>query len=240
MEEWWKSPAEPHFKLSPAKIVFYCERTNNLLEDDKMRMTVSILVVLLLASPAVATVIVTCRDLGNWIAEISYDASGEPNLVKAFALDITVDGGATIDSISDYKVGMSTATDPGYGIFPGSIQIVNGEVIDWGTPVADPTYPGTQPGLGTSGITIEMGSLYSGAENAPLVSDTLCKITVNPQGASVVHISIAENIIRGGIVMENPEYIPTVSLVGCTLVPEPATLLLFGLGGLALLRKRKS
>jgi hypothetical protein len=205
-----------------------------------MRMTVSILAVLLLASPAVATVIVTCRDLGNWIAEISYDASGEPNLVKAFALDITVDGGATIDSISDYKVGVSTATDPGYGIFPGSIQIdPGGGVIDWGTPVADPAYPGTQPGLGTSGITIEMGAMYLGAENAPLVSDTLFKITVNPHGASVVHISIAENIVRGGIVMESPGYVPTVSLVGCT-IPEPTTLLLLGLGGLSLLRKRKS
>ncbi len=202
-------------------------------------MTVSILAVLLLTPPAVATVTITCGDLGNWIAELSYDASGEPCLVRAFALDITVEGGATIESISDYKVGESTAADPGYGIFPGSIQIdpVTGEVIDWGTPVADPTnHPGTQPGLGTGGITIEMVSLYSGAENAPLVSDTLCRVAIDPNGASAVYVSIAENTIRGGIIMEDPDIIPTVRLVGCALVPEPATLLLLGLGGLILRR----
>lgn len=209
-----------------------------------MKISVSILIVLLLTSSATATVVVTCRDLGNWVAEISYDSSGESCLVRAFALDITVGGGATIESISDYKVGMSTADDPGYGIFPGSIQIDpdTGDVIDWGTPVADPaSYPGdTQPGLGTSGITIEMGSLYLGEENAPLVSDTLCKIVIEPHGALAVHVSIAENTIRGGIVMEDVGLIPTVNLVGCTLVPEPATVLLFGLGGLMLRRKRKT
>ena len=225
------------FQAFPYEKPYFVAKEQRFWEEDKVRMTVSILAVVLLASPAMATVVVTCTDLGNWIAELGYDASGESCLVRAFALDITVDAGATIESIGDYKIGESTAADPGYGIFPGSIIIdPTGEVIDWGTPVADPCdLPSdTKGGIGTSGITIEMGSLYSGAENAPLFSDTLCKITVDPHGTSVVHISIAENITRGGIVMENPEYIPTVSLIGCTLVPEPATLLLLGLGGLVL------
>ena len=206
-----------------------------------MKMTVSILAVLLLTSSAMATVVVTCNDLDNWIAELSYDASGEPCLVRAFSLDITVDGGATIESISDYKVGESTAADPGYGIFPNlKIDPGTGQVIDWGSPVADPaSYPeDTQPGLGTSGITIEMGSWYFDAADAPLVSDILFKLFIDPHSTSAVNVTITQNAVRGGIVLENPGVIPIVSLVGCTLVPEPATVLLLGLGGLFLKRRR--
>jgi len=181
-----------------------------------------------LIQPATATVVVTCQDLGGGVAEFSYDASDETILVRTFALDIVVDGGATIESVFDYKVGESTAADPGYGIFPGSS----------GTPVANPADypPDTLPGLGTYGITLEMASLYEGEQNAPLVSDTLFKMAIDWNNATMVNVNIALNTIRGGIVMEDPYYNPNIELLGCTLIPEPSTLLLLGLGAVMLRR----
>lgn len=192
----------------------------------------SFVLIMLSAPLASADVVVSCSDLGGGVAEFSYDASDEPVLIKAFALDITVNNGATIDSVFDYKIGESTAAQPGYGIFPGSIIIDGntGVVIDWGTPIGSGDYPDTLPGLGTYGVTIEMASLYEGIENAPLVSDTLFKMAIDWNNTSMVDVDISLNAIRGGIVMEDPDYHPALELVGCTLVPEPSTLLLFCLG----------
>ena len=200
----------------------------------KITLTISLQVILiaLATSSADATVVVSCRDLGGGIAEFSYDALTESLLVRAFALNITVDHGATIESIFDYKVGESTVDDPGYGIFAGTIQIdPQGNVVDWGTPIAPTDSPGADgTGLGTNKIVVEMGSLYNSEENAPLLSDTLFKISIDWHNAILINVSIAENPERGGIVMENPNINPVVQLVGCTLVPEPSTLLLLGLG----------
>ncbi len=145
---------------------------------------ITVAMIVSLIQPATATVVVTCQDLGGGVAQFSYNASDETILVRGFALDVTVNNGATIESIFDYKVGLSTATDPGYGIFPSSIVIDpdSGEVIDWGTPIANPRdyFPGDAlPGLGTYGITVEMGSLYEGEQNAPLVSDAIFKIAID-------------------------------------------------------------
>jgi hypothetical protein len=213
-----------------------------------MRTSLSLLVVLLAVSPAAGTVVVTCTDMRNWIGEIKYDASSEDQLVLAFALDITVDGPATIDSISGFVRGKSTAANPGYGYFPGnfsryiSIDPVTGEVTGWHdpsyTPVAEPSDPGALGGLGTNGITAELGSLYNFPQDAPLPAGKLFEIAINPHGGSEVNVHIALNAIRGGIVMEDASS-PEVDLRGCTLVPEPATLVLLGLGGLALLRSRR-
>jgi hypothetical protein len=201
----------------------------------------SVVLIIFSASLASADVVVSCTDLGGGVAEFSYYASNEPALIRAFALDITVNNGAAIESIFDYKVGESTAADPGYGIFPGSIVIDanTGDVIDWGTPIGSGDYPNTLPGLGTYGITVEMASLYEGIDNSPLVSDTLFKIAIDWNNTSVVDVDITLNTIRGGIVMEDPEYHPTIVLVGCTLVPEPSTLLLLGLAAVMLRTKRR-
>ena len=183
-----------------------------------------------LIQPATATVVVTCQDLGGGVAEFSYDASGETGNVGGFALDVTVGNGATIESIFDYKTGVSTAADPGYGIFG----------FGRSTPVADPISLGTLPGLGTYGITIEMGAIYNLAfpEDAPLVSDTLFKIAIDWNNATAVNVNIALNAVRGGIVMLGGGSPSEVELNGVTLIPEPTTLLLLGLGGLMLRRKR--
>jgi hypothetical protein len=195
-----------------------------------------LLIVVLASNRANGPVIVSCRDLGGGVAELSYDASRESLLVKAFALDITVGGGATIEGVFDYKIGESTSVDPGYGIFPGTMVIEDGNVVDWGNPVAPADDPGALPGLGSYGITIEMASLYDGAENAPLVIDTLLKFAVDWHGASEVNVEISLNEVRGGVILEDSTA-ADVDLNGCVLVPEPGTILLLGLG-LAIVNKK--
>ncbi|UCC22034.1 MAG: hypothetical protein JSW23_09545 [Planctomycetota bacterium] len=163
-----------------------------------------LIAMLLLAAPAMAVVTITPVQEGTTaVVAINYDASvGETELVRAFALDITVDSGQTIDAITDYKEGVSVSGDKGYGIFPGSIDINDaGDINDVGTPVGDPCQlpSDTQPGLGKlGGITIEMGSLYVDGANAPDASGLLCKVEVSGD----CNLTVAVNVSRGEVVME--------------------------------------
>jgi hypothetical protein len=177
------------------------------------------LAVVLLATPAWADVTITVVDEGNCTAAINYEVSGEPNKVRAFALDIQVDTG-TIDGISGYMKGEG----PGFGIFPASfrdyitVDATTGEVTTWDvndyTPLADPNDPGALGGLGTAGVTIEMGALYyptgDSSPNAPNDTGTLCKLTVSDG----CNMSVAENATRGGVVLTDPSVAPNVVLTG--------------------------
>jgi hypothetical protein len=180
------------------------------------------LVVLLLASPVLATVsIIVDNDAGK--AAIKYSTTGEK--VRAFALDITVDKG-TITAISDYIKGESNATQKGYGIFPANfgryitVDADSGEVTNWNvaeyTPVAASTDVGALGGLGTGGITIEMGALYyptnDSSPNAPPNSGTLCKLTLS----ECAKVSVVLNAARGGVVLTDPAVAATVSLTQAT------------------------
>jgi hypothetical protein len=158
-----------------------------------MRNLVTILVALLLASGAYAGVAITCSTNGNDVT-ISWDASQETELVRAFALDVTVDSG-TIDAYKD--------PNGHYNIYPGSIVIDGaGNVTDYGSPIADAAeYPnGTCGGLGTQCVTIEMGSLYAQGDPTPPAAGDLITLTVSGECC----VTITENVIRGGVVMEDP------------------------------------
>jgi hypothetical protein len=186
-----------------------------------MRNIVVTLAVLLLAGSAWADVTISVVDNGDCTATIMYDAGAGP-LVRAFALDITVDVG-TIDAISGYIKGESSAAAPGFGIFPANfarhitVDPGTGDVADWDiadyTPVADATDPGALGGLGTAGITIEMGALYAPTDDAspeaPPAAGPLCTITVSESAA----VSLAENAIRGGVVLTDATA-ATVNLTG--------------------------
>lgn len=162
------------------------------------RFIITVLAVALMAAPAWAAVTITDSNDGDEVT-LSYEVTG-PNNVRAFALDITVDSGAKITSISDLNTQ--------YDIYPGSIVIVGGAVTSDGNAIGDSAiYAGTQGGLGTGGITIEMGSLYVGA-NEPATSGVLCKFVVDID----CNVSVAENVIRAGVVMENPDEDPGLSL----------------------------
>jgi hypothetical protein len=163
-----------------------------------MKKVIFALVALLIAAPAWADVLITCEDQGGGVVQISYDATGEdPNLVRAFALDITVSDGNIIDA--------NCADNVDYYIYPGSIVIVDGEVTDYGSCVASSDYPGTLGGLGTGGVTLEMGSLYADTDpehpSPPPASGVLCTLTVDTSCT----VTINDNVIRGGVVMEDPD-----------------------------------
>ena len=165
-----------------------------------MKKIVLVLAVLLLAVPALAEVKITIEDEGDGVVAIKYDARTEdPNLVRAFALDIKITAG-TIETIYDFKVGESNESGLGFGIFMGSIQIDElGEVVSYGDPVAPEDSPGSVGILGEPNITIELGSLYYDDVNAPDPCGVLCRVTVTED----CNMCITENETRGGIVMEN-------------------------------------
>jgi hypothetical protein len=170
---------------------------------------------LVVAAPALADVTLTCTQApGTMKVTVNY-AVTDPNKVRAFALDITVDNGAKIIEVNDLNAN--------YWVYPGSIVIINGEVNDVGTPVANPydpcTLPGqTQLGLNSSGVTIEMGSLYSpprdGDQNAPPWNGTLLTFKVDKDCC----VTFAENTVRGGVVLTTVAH-PTVIAPGIGATP---------------------
>ena len=177
-----------------------------------MRKMIFALVVVMMAAPAWATIEISIADLGGGQAAINYSGT---ELARAFALDITVDAG-TIDAISDFAVGDD---NNGYGIFPANfsryitVDATSGEVSDWAvagySPVADANDPGALGGLGTNGITIEMGSLYDAA--APALSGQLCILTVSGS----CNMFVTANATRGNVVLEDASE-ATVGLAGAT------------------------
>lgn len=172
-------------------------------------------VILLIAAPVWAdTVNIDVNDEGGGTISIEYSVS-DANLVRAFALNITVDNGAVIESISDYVTGECNAVAKGYGIFPGGIVIdSNGDPSDYNTPVAPPDAPDSPGQLGSGSIVIEMGSLYTGA-NSPGTSGRLAKLKIT--GIDDCNLCISSvNTLRGGIVMEDTSITGTPNLPGCT------------------------
>jgi hypothetical protein len=180
-----------------------------------MKKTIVALLVVMLTAPAWADIAITVVDLGDGKAGIDYSGT---ELARAFALDITVDAGV-IEAISDFATGDDNNA---YGIFPASfsrnivVDPITGEVSDWGvagyTPVAAADDPGALGGLGTGGITIEMGSLYD--TKAPPLSGRLCIITCSEP----CKVTVTTNATRGNVVLEDASE-AVVDLSAATEVP---------------------
>jgi hypothetical protein len=177
-----------------------------------MKKIVLMLAVLMLASPAWAEVIITAVNAECNEIVISYDARTETELPRAFSLNIQSND-ANIIAVGN--------VNPDFPIHPGTISIdLSGPEpsIDYGTPVAPQSdLPSdTLPGLGTPGITIEMGSLYApttpGSPNAPDPCGVLLSIYLDEHTGCV---TITGNVARagsGGVVLEDPALAPTVTV----------------------------
>jgi hypothetical protein len=169
-----------------------------------MKKIIVTLAVLLLAAPAMASVDIVCSVTGANEVTVSFSTSGEAELVRAIALDVQVnDPNAWIEDVN--------CVSAGYKIYPGSIQIdAGGNVTDYGTCAGE---------LDVNVMTSEQGSLYVGAANEPdegaLFILTLRGCTKDESGN--VSVTVSENALRGGVVMEDPNLDPTVNLTGCTV-----------------------
>jgi len=174
-----------------------------------MRKYIIVLAVLALVTPALAAIDIIMEDLGDGVVAIKYDANGGV-LPRAFALDIT-SSDANITEIDNFFVGECDDVAQGYGIFPAAfrreINVADPNWVAAGyTPIADQNdYPAdTEYGLGSKGITIELGSVYDttvdpGLQNKPADQDTLCEILV--EGDTT--LCITTNAIRGAVVLED-------------------------------------
>jgi hypothetical protein len=186
-----------------------------------------LIMVALIAVPALAEVTISVVNNGDCTCDITYAATDADqlagkSLISGMALNITVDSGATIDAISNYKEdGESTNGSPGYGIYPGSISIISGAFDSSGDPIGDPLDPGTLGGLGDAAITIELGALYdddASPSAAPLATGTFCTLEVSGD----CHVSLAlEETHRKGVIMEDGSSRSVGS--GCTLVEADVT-----------------
>lgn len=168
-----------------------------------MRNILSIALVLALAASAFgATVYITIVDEGDCWARIDYNSPDAD--VSAFGLDITVTGANIVDINEAYifRYGACDGTNKGYGIFPGSFRdhIVDPCNPNWNdanyTPIADSADKGALGGLGTAGVTIEMGALYEDG-NEPPRAGTLCGFKVSQNCT----MSVTGNATRANVVL---------------------------------------
>jgi hypothetical protein len=191
-----------------------------------MKKVLVFLAVLALAAPVFAqaepNVYITCSDNTDGTSTISYDAT-DAGVVRAFSMDLTVDAGAKITAISGYDAegaGAGTTIPIGYSIYMSSIDFGTdpNNVDAWGDPVASGV--DALGGLDTSGITVELGSLYDmdaePPDTPPLTGD-LFKITVD-QGCNLTIEDTVQKSTRGGIVLEDGSGANLVSS-GCAIGP---------------------
>jgi hypothetical protein len=182
-----------------------------------MRKLMLIVAAIAIAAPALATVNIGVTDLGGKQAAITYTCTAGED-VRAFALDVTVDAGV-IEAVSGFKTGESVAGSLGYGIFPGNFRdYIDPAAPNWGdanyTPIAPSGDPDALGGLGTAGVTLELGSLYVDA-NAPAASGTLCVLSVS-EGCNMC---VVANDSRGGVVLEDATAAPTnLPLTPCVAI----------------------
>lgn len=188
-----------------------------------MKKILFVLLVLCMAAPAWARVDISCEQVGDTNEVIvSFNATTEdPNLLRAIAVDIQCDGDGKILRALCKGAG-------GFWVSPGkargNVNTVTGE-IDYDEPntacvCPEPgqppgTHPDTLPGLveDSNGITIEMATLYEGA--APSMEGELIRLYLS---GSEFDITVSENEVRGGAVMEDADATPDVNCTGCTVV----------------------
>jgi len=74
-----------------------------------MKRTLFIIIALLLATPALGTLTITCTDEGG-IVRIDYIVTGEAAKVRAFGLDVSLDSNSTIENVTNFTTGEVTGT----------------------------------------------------------------------------------------------------------------------------------
>jgi hypothetical protein len=190
----------------------------------------------LFVAPVMASVNIVVEDVDG-LAQISYQCtSGE--VVRAFALDVTVDAGRILE-VDDFFLGESTAAAQGYGIFPASfrdhVTVLSGTEATWDAPgycpVADPEDDpaGTLPGLGSSGVTLELAALWDPAMLGaiPGPEGVLCSLRISEDAV----VSVSANEARGGVMSADSEAVIDTTFVPGAVAPIIAAITGIGLEG---------
>jgi hypothetical protein len=286
-EWWWKSSAEPHFKLSPTKIILCCERTNNFLEDETMAKLNSFLwTMFVLSLAATANIFATevfldnfdgtAVDESKWIVSTGPPRFRQDGPTSESGYWVTPSGNPPYGTVAVSNSWVSLWN--GYStVFPYVVSQINpfpetdafilefkmryDSVNPHGTgfqvryadsenPLANTIYYVWQ-GSG-SNLSIELlGSSWRGAlsdtsEHIYRLEYVDGKYTALIDGAEIIGPT-ASSMKPNQIWFGNPvwawwgsRYWTTFSVDYITVVPEPATVLLLGFGGLALRRRRRA
>ena len=203
---------------------FHVSFCANVKFKNPMKAVLMFLGLLPLALSASASVQVSVQAT-NGMACINYKCTaGE--VVRTFALDVTVDRGQII-GITNYFRGPCSTTTQGYGIFPASfrdnVTVSSGSNANWSvsgySPLAVPADSpgGTLPGLNSSGVTLELGALWDSTLPAvfPPSSGTLCALQIS----QTANVSVTANLARGGIVAAPNDVVITPQFAGALVGP---------------------
>ena len=179
-----------------------------------MRKLCFVLTALLLTVPAMATIQITCNQPveGDPNVVVNYSAVGDGNMPRAFGLDIKVSAG-TITALVSHN--------PDFWVHPGNIVITDGNVTSEGSPVALNTDPCALGGIGTSGMTIEMGSLYADGDpdhnTPPANNGELLRFKVSTD----CNVTVEGNPARGNVVNETTDEAVTNLPTQCVVILTP-------------------
>ena len=201
-----------------------------------MKKALLIVAMLLLVTPVMATTTITAVPESQFtapdgnkvqIVRISYSsvAGVDPCYVRAFALDINIDGNSTFANIRDFNTGEANGTSKhsGYGIFPGRFRdfvnptnpgpnYVDANNYNPTTAWDEPETTDHNSGMGWHKMIVEMGTLYYGDANRPAITGTLFRFDVNSNGSvGTFHLAVKPNALRGGVVSGDGNTITPVS-----------------------------
>lgn len=171
-----------------------------------MKKVIVVLAVLALAAPAFAAVTINCSVVGN---EVTVGFTNPSGKVRAFGLEVTVDRGVMTDV---------NELDVGYWVHPGSIYILGNAVLNEGKACVS--------GSGTNKLIMEMASLYAANDpqhpTPPGQTQDLFKFKVALTHPNNCTVTVTENAIRGGVVMED-ESTPGITGGTCVVNLYPNT-----------------
>lgn len=189
---------------------------------------IPLIIMALAVFPALATVELYLVPNGEDV-ELRYRCTGGEQ-VRFFNLDVRVSKG-TFTAVTPALRGESTATNPGYGIFPSAFRDHltvdgNGEV-NWEDPDYLPVAPAsdapsaTLAGLGSAGVTLEFGTLWNvnRAEDVPPAEGLLCTLTLSEPSL----VTVEANSARGGVVLADGSPDPAVTFQQLDLTPSRIT-----------------
>ena len=186
-----------------------------------MKKFLFVLVALMFAAPAMAAIDIEMAQVADTNEVIISITSDEANLIRAYGLNIKLtQNTAVADSDPDPNILEVTALNPGYWVFPGTIQIdPDGNVTNLGSPVAEygDLPSDTLAGLDSNGVTVELASLYApvipDSPNAPAQNGALLSVKVSGSACMTITANVARAGAKG-VVMEDPDEDPTVNIQG--------------------------